>query len=202
MSRQLQTCTAPRHDPTPSCYTWWGCRCPATRAAVANYRRAQRNGTHISPFVTARPTVERIHILAGLGHGWASIAPHIGQDTPRTFRLSRLKHDAKIRPTTAQRVETGFAHLTTQPPPCGYAAAKALNTAMRAGWGVVDRVAVDMALAGCDIHLSPLERLAALYIGHARGLPPAQFAAAAHMSHTTAAKRLGPADPTIKRGAA
>lgn len=186
-----QPCTAQRHDPTPSAYSWWGCRCDGARKAYAAYQHAKRAGVNTSPYIDGRPTIERLRILAGLGYGWSAIGPHVGWSPPRASRMARQYRPRRVLPATAAKVAAAFNHLIKQPAPCGYAAAKALDNAMRAGWGVVDRVAVDLALAGCDVHLTKLEQAAVLHIGHARGLPLNEVAAAAHLSYTTATDRLG-----------
>lgn len=193
-------CAAHRHG-TDIAYSQ-GCRCDDARAMHAASARNRRLGLPVHHWlIDPRPTARRLQVLAGLGYDWRTLARTLGWTSRSVTELAKLERK-KVRRATAARIANLLRDLIAQPAPVGYAAARALDNAMRAGWGVVDRVAVDMALAGCDVHLTKLEQHAVLYIGAARGLPHNVLADAARMSYATARERLDGASPRKEHQAA
>lgn len=183
------TCTAARHG-DPTSYSAHRCRCTSAREAWRVYKKALRDGTHIPARIDATPTTTRLRVLAALGYDWRTLARAYGCSARYICALGR-GHFPTVYPATADKVAALFADLTRRPAPCGYAAARAVDNAKRAGWGLVDMEVVRRALAGQRPTLTPLERAAAVHIGHARGVPTTVIAIALGANNTTVAQMLG-----------
>lgn len=180
-------CTARRHG-NPSAYNWFYCRCPDAREANRAYKAGLRNGTNPPGRIDGQPTMLRLRILAALGYDWTTLARNYGCTPPRIARLAHQRRH--VYPATATQVTRLYTQLVAAPTPCGYPATRAIGNAIRSGWGVVDSLAVDRALAGTHVDLTPLEKAAVIYTGAARGQGAHIIAAAARLSYTTVTARL------------
>lgn len=186
-------CLAPRHGDR-SAYLHCHCRCSDAVAVNAAYRagvRAHNRATgQMQPLKRARivkelppgmvastPTGERLRILAALGYSWGELASLIGQTGPQGVAALACMTQPTVAEATAVRVRDVFARLIRQPAPFGPGADRALERAIRAGWGVVDMVAVRRAICGAEtrkyrrtVPLTALEKRAVIYYGAVIGL--------------------------------
>lgn len=180
-------CAARRHG-NDNAYAH-GCRCPDARTAWARYSYNLRHGLHQPRRVNATPTTQRIRILAGIGYDWRTLA-RLLNTAPRT--ITELAHGDRtyVYRTTAQRIRDLYQQLIREPIPHGYPANRAINNAIRKGWGLIDLEVVHRALAGHRPTLTPLEKRAVIYTGAAHGLPTTTIAAAARVNGGTVTKAL------------
>lgn len=184
-------CQAQRHG-TRSAYGWWGCRCPDAREAHRLYHKRLRYGRQPAAHLPAVGTTRRLQALVAAGYTWTALAGHLGVSCQRV-RAIAFTVDGLVHPATSERVREVFGQLATVPG----SSKLARTVAARYGWAppmawdddtiddpharptlgddvddrtVVDRVAIERALAGERVPLNRLERHHAIHAGLARGI--------------------------------
>lgn len=182
-------CTATRHG-TYNAYNKGGCTCPDARKAWTDYCRAHRNRTAVPLLLDARTSAERLRILAGLGYDWRCLARLLGYASPRSVTLIAHLGRRKVQRSSLERIRQLYNTLIVLPAPQGPSALRAINTAQRNGWGLVDLEVVHRALAGQRPELTTLERKAVIFTGAARGMTHTAIAQAANTNHSTVTAAL------------
>jgi hypothetical protein len=162
-------------------------------------------GPHPSGFVAARSTHRRIQALVARGWPLPTIAGEIGIH-PST--IHKVLHADMISPTVAEATERLYARLWAAQPMIRdrhdrQAFTKAQQLAQRRGWlpplawddidlddappaapkdrTDIDEVAVELAVSGEPVRLTPLERRAAIRILHAQGASDRVLSERLHM---------------------
>lgn len=176
-------CAAHRHG-TISAYRC-GCRCPDGRTAWARYNYERKHGLAVPRLIDGTPTATRLRILAALGYDWRTLTRAAMYSHPKQITDLAFRRNPIVQRRTNDHIATVFNHLVSEPLPHGYAAGRAIDNARRASWGIVDIEAVNRALVGASVTLTPLERAAVIYIGIARGHLTSAIAVAARTNTRT-----------------
>jgi hypothetical protein len=127
------TCTAKRHDPTPSVYCHFGCRCPATVAAKARYdkqRKAAGNIRRVASTITHR----KIQALVAAGWPMRELGLRLGRNEDFARKLLRHRH---VFLSTAVAIDRLYTQLNNLPGPSNRARVLAV------GWGWAPPIAWD-----------------------------------------------------------
>lgn len=185
------SCSAAKHG-NEWAYSKHGCRCPDGRDAWRRYSYNRRHGLNPARLIDVSPTATRLRILAALGHDWRSLTRAAGWRSPKQVTDLAYKRQSHVHRGTHALIANVFVNLIAEPVPQGQAAARAINTALRSGWGVVDIEVVNRALRGQQPALVGLERLAVIHIGHARGIPVTAIAAAICAGNHSVIRAISP----------
>lgn len=204
----MTDCPAERHDRETD-YINHGCICPAARNEHRKRRKYRalymlENGPMMRP---ALRTCLLLRALTAIGYSGRDIAAHSPRLTAAHVNQLRSHDDKMVTPRTADEVERLYRLLSGTPG----TNLRAMSHARRLGYldplalesddaaPVIDRVAIERALRGERVPLTPDEKAHAVEIGQRRGMLPNHIAVALHMSGDRVRRYLDGVAPK-KRG--
>lgn len=186
------------HGETSTCYINHGCRCPSCRTSRAEYSywkrhmiRAGRQDAFTGALIDATGTRRRIQALMALGWSQGAIAAAASTDQNR---VSSQLHADRVTRAGAAKIAAAYERLSFRIPATdtlgarmGVSRVRAIarrnNYAPPLAWddidtdpepataepsAAVDDVAVDLAVHGHRVRLTPAERRACVVLLHAQ----------------------------------
>ncbi|GAB7044914.1 hypothetical protein [Catenuloplanes indicus] len=205
MPRTNPNCTADRHG-TAAAYTQAGCRCPEGREERRIREKRRRHGydgghTSVSGLGSAR----RVQALAVLGWTFEQIGARFPKPvSSRAIQKLAYQGDKRVHVATANRIDVIYRELSSRQgsSPITRARAKARGWLPPLAWDniddpdeeprlggegsdLVDKVAIERALGGDRIRLTPAERHHAIHVAVARGVPATKAGRALGLSGST-----------------
>jgi hypothetical protein len=196
----MNACAATRHG-TASAYTKARCRCPEAREAWRLYNKRRREGRQLPGLLSPLGASRRIQALVAIGWTWRALARE-AERHHRTVRDIGTARRETVTNVTLVWVHELYERLSYTSGGSKYA----LTVAARYGWcppeawrniddpdaqpydvePSVDSVAVEQALDGAPIQLTPIERHHAVHTGLARGISLSLISDRIHVSYATA----------------
>lgn len=173
-----------RHAENGTCYTGHGCRCADCRRGRAEYQfwwdHTRAAGRAL--VVDATGTRRRLQALAALGWSARAIGERFGRSEGIVYRW--MTTSRRVTRSTAVMVDAWFCELAMTKPSLGtvhdrYSVGRARAHAARRGWvpplawddidndptparpddeQAIDEIAVELALSGVAVRLTPAER--------------------------------------------
>lgn len=202
--RLTPSCTATKHG-TANAYTTYRCRCATAREAWRLYNKRRREGRNEPNCIDSTGSARRIRALIAIGWSMRELARRTGHHH-RTIQDVVYGRRRLITRHTARWVSDLYEELSTTPGGSKYA----LLVADRYGWApplawdegaiddptaepdlggdnpdFIDPIAVEKALAGHHVRLTPAERDHTFRVGLDRGMTPYAIGQALHMSAST-----------------